>query len=51
MSDTQRAKWMASEAGCLRELGRMAEAREKAEKALELDPGCALANEELGKLK
>jgi tetratricopeptide (TPR) repeat protein len=51
MADSQRAKWIASEAGCLRELGRLAEAREKAEKALELDPGCELANEELGKLK
>jgi tetratricopeptide (TPR) repeat protein len=51
VSDRERAGWMAHEAGCLRELGKKAEAKEKAEKALELDPGCDLANEELGKLK
>jgi len=51
MSDSRRALWMAHEATCLRELGRNAEAKDKAEKALELDPGCDLANEELGKLK
>ncbi len=51
MGDVEKAKWMAGEAMCLRELGRNAEAKEKAEKALELDPGCDLANEELGKLK
>jgi Flp pilus assembly protein TadD len=51
MGDGEKAKWMAKEAMCLRELGRNAEAKAKAEKALELDPGCDLANEELGKLK
>jgi tetratricopeptide (TPR) repeat protein len=51
MSDAGRAQWMAHEATCLRELGRNAEAKAKAEGALELDPGCDLANEELGKLK
>jgi tetratricopeptide (TPR) repeat protein len=51
MGEVEQARWMAHEAQCLRELGRNAEAREKAEKALELDPGCDLANEELGKLK
>jgi tetratricopeptide (TPR) repeat protein len=51
LSDAGRATWMAREAGCLRELGRNAEAKDKAEQALALDPGCDLANEELGKLK
>jgi hypothetical protein len=51
MGDSEKAKWMAKEALCLRELGRNAEAKAKAEAALVLDPGCDLANEELGKLK
>ena len=51
MGDAEKAQWMAHEAMCLRELGRNSEAKAKAEKALELDPGCDAANEELGKLK
>jgi tetratricopeptide (TPR) repeat protein len=51
MSEVEQARWLAHEATCLRELGRKSEAQAKAEKALELDPGCDLANEELGKLK
>ncbi|MBK7642003.1 MAG: tetratricopeptide repeat protein [Planctomycetes bacterium] len=50
MGDKEKAQWMAHEATCLRELGRNAEAQAKAEQALELDPACELANEELGKL-
>lgn len=51
LDDKEKAAWIAHEATCLRELGRPSEARGKAEQALELDPSCDLANEELGKLK
>ncbi len=51
LDDKQKAGWIAHEATCLRELGRKSEAQGRAEAALELDPSCELANEELGKLK
>ncbi|MFN0008864.1 MAG: tetratricopeptide repeat protein [Planctomycetota bacterium] len=45
--DEERAEWLGLQAACLQELGRTAEAIERARAALELDPDCAVAKETL----
>jgi hypothetical protein len=49
MEEEERAEWIGLQAVCLQELGRSAEAIDRARKAVEIDPDCAVAKEVLEK--